>query len=153
VTCALPPSLSVPPTEADLIGADDACACVAVYRRTGAVRRPRLPLLLDIIEPPNSSAPTPSAAAADSATATRPSSSDPSTAALLASLSAVAPYRRARSDYVHWHSTPEVHFAYAVTWFALAVLGAGLTFTRFRKPQNAIRVAAPAAGASAKQKS
>jgi len=44
----------------------------------------------------------------------------------------VWPARKAVSEYVNYHTTPEMHLVYAGTWFSLAGAIAGLTMIRFR---------------------
>ncbi len=49
---------------------------------------------------------------------------------------AAFPIRRSTSDYVSWHTTPQLHIIYAVTWFSLAVCVWAGTYIRFRKRPN-----------------
>jgi hypothetical protein len=85
-----------------------------MYEKSGATRSaPRngsLPLLIDVLEPP-----------------AHPNSPD------------AAPIRRHRSDYVRWHTTPELHVIYASTWFTLSGCLAIMTYLRFRKGRKPAR--------------
>ena len=61
------------------------------------------------------------------------------------------PVQRPVSSYVGFHTMPETHVAYMVTWYSLAVLGTFMTWRRFR-PSKASRARAHAVRAMSQQK-
>lgn len=61
------------------------------------------------------------------------------------------PLQRPVSSYVGFHTMPETHVAYMVTWYSLAVLGTFMTWRRFR-PSKASRARAHAVRAMSQQK-
>jgi hypothetical protein len=42
--------------------------------------------------------------------------------------------RKKESDYLIFHTTPEIHTIYTVTWYTLTIALVGLTYLRFKKP-------------------
>jgi hypothetical protein len=52
------------------------------------------------------------------------------------------PWQKLASDYVVFHTTPQIHAVYSATWGTLSLLITGLTFYRFRRPPR-LRPPAP----------